>query len=126
MAYCMGQMRDLSHKFPSNDTKFVWTETNIHYATLNAAVRRGLLEKVGTAYHFLPKGRAFAAMEQAFLLKDREYISFRNKGAALGMLCSIKGLDIRDCWDKPWDYDGNVEIISEDNEWEDLITDATN
>lgn len=117
--YCAGQMGQLVKNF-SDGKLFTWTEAHLHYATLNAAARRGLVEKVGSKYRLLPKAAVFAAIEKIVMSGEGgEYISLKNDGAALGMLCSLKGLDILDCFDKPWDYKPNLTYFNNQTQkWE--------
>lgn len=105
------------------DEPFTWKESGIHFATLNAAARRGLVVKEGTKYRLLPKAKMFAALEQLFAASNADYISLKKKGAPLGMLCSLKGFDILDAWDKPWEYieTDELQIFNTDTQqWEDL------
>ena len=88
---------------------FTWKEVGIHYATLGALVQRGYLYKDNNGYYFVEnKGFMFAEIERK--TRNCEYFCLRKQGAKLGMMCSIKGADILDAWEKVWDW-GNEPVM---------------
>lgn len=103
MAYTKGMIFDII-KANGNERKklFTYKEVGVHYATLNALVKRGYLSKEESGYRVTRKGEMFAIIEEA--ATGREFITLRNETAQLGMLCSIKGADILDCWGDPWNW----------------------
>ena len=105
MAYTKGMIRQLYEKF--GDAPFTYKDAGIHFATLNAAANRGYLAKQGNQYCVAAKGLLFTRIEE--LASGYEFISLRKKNQALGMMCSIKGMDVLDAWDKPYDIDSVVE-----------------
>jgi hypothetical protein len=57
----------------------------------------------------------FTRIEQ--LASGSEFISLRKKDHALGMLCSVKGMDVLDAWDKPYDVADVIEYRKSSMEW---------
>lgn len=108
MAYKKGQLNNL----PVDP--FTYKEVGIHYATLNAAAKRGLLTKNSRekTYQATPKLAAFLKIEAL----DGDFVSLKRPDEELGMLCEVKGMDILNCWGEPWDYDENI-LVWEDNNW---------
>lgn len=80
---------------------FTYKEIGIHYNTLGALVRRGYLSKEGSKYYLLPRGYIVACIKDN--AGNREYFVLRDKQAIIGMMCSIKGNDILDCYDNIYD-----------------------
>lgn len=107
MAYLVGDFKRVKEKFGYEP--FEWTAARMHYATLNAAAKRGLVEKVGRQYKLTAKVNKFIEIEDFML--THEFITLKEPSAKLGMLCSLKGMDVLDAWDNPYNYSADVEII---------------
>ena len=79
-------------------------------ATLGAMARRGLVEVLDTK----PKQyrRANSPAIKVYMLCEENkgdydtYFTLRKAGEELGMLCSMKGNDILDCWGNKYDLTG--------------------
>ena len=113
MAYTKGLIGQLYEKFA--DTPFTYKTAGIHFATLHAAANRGYLVKQGNQYHVAAKGLIFDRIEQ--LVGGYEFISLRKQNQAIGMMCSIKGMDVLDAWDKPYDLNNVVEYEVKGTGW---------
>lgn len=113
MAYTKGLIGQLHEKFA--DTPFTYKQAGVHYATLNAVANRGYLTKQGSTYTVAAKGLLFNRIEQ--LADSRDWISLRKENHKLGMHCSIKGADVLDGWDNPYDITDVVEYGVEGIEW---------
>lgn len=111
--YTRGMIARLNEKF-GTDKFFTSSEVNLHAATLNALCNRGYLVKKGKQYCVAAKGLIFNRIEE--LYADRSWISLRRAGEPLGMHCRIKGADVLDAWDKPYDVAAVVEY-SFDKNW---------
>ena len=98
MAYQKGMIADLMGRFGANG--FTWKEAGIHFATLNAAAKRGYLKKVGTQYFVERRGAIFSRIEA--MADGKEFFVLCDAGAKVGMLCSMKGMDVLDCYDQPY------------------------
>lgn len=79
-------------------SEFSWKDVGIHYATLNALVKRGYLYNDNGVYGISFLGHKFAEIEER--TKGVEYFCLRREGESLGMLCYIKGADIYDAFDR--------------------------
>lgn len=97
----------------ASGTSGTWKELGVHYNTLGALVKRGLMAKSDSSgiYSVLPKGRMLATIID--LAADYEYITLQKVSAPLGMMCSIKGYDILDAWDNIWDW-GDEDLWFDD------------
>lgn len=113
MAYTKGMIGQLYIKFGAKP--FTYKEAGIHFATLNAAANRGWLIKNGSQYQVTQRGMIFTRIEE--LASGSEFISLRKKDHALGMLCSVKGMDVLDAWDKPYDITDVIEYRKNSMEW---------
>lgn len=113
MAYTKGMIGQLYDKFGIQ--WFTYKEAGIHFATLNAAANRGWLTKKNSQYQVTVRGMTFNRLEQ--LVGGYDFISLRKKDQALGMMCSIDGMDILDAWDKPYDISDVVEYKVKGTGW---------
>ena len=120
MAYTKGMFKDIYKNCGITKT-FSAKEVGIHPLTLNAAKNRGLVEKFADGkYRLTSKGVVFMTIENS--AKGNNFVSLKKKDADLGMLCIVKGMDILDCWEKPWDYNENVLIFDgQIHEWRGVI-----
>ena len=109
MAYTKGLIKSLHCQFQLSP--FTYKEASVHFATLNALVSRGWLEKVnGNHYRITTAGLTFSRLEE--VMAGQEFFTIRREGDALGMMCTIKGADLFDCWGKPYVLDNSsVEIL---------------
>ena len=102
MAYAKGMIAQLIEKFGSQG--FTYKDAGVHFATLNAAVRRGLLSKDSKSfYHVEKKGIVFAQIEK--MADSSEFFILRREGESLGKFCYLDGMTVMDCWDQPFDYE---------------------
>jgi hypothetical protein len=113
MAYTKGMIGQLYIQFGAKP--FTYKEAGIHFATLNAAANRGWLIKNGSQYQVTQRGMIFTRIEQ--LASGSEFISLKKNNDTIGMLCSIRGMDLLDAWDKPYDVSGVVEYRLHSIEW---------
>lgn len=113
MAYTKGLIGQLHNKF--GEQSFTYKDAGIHFATLNAAANRGYLAKHGSTYTVTAKGLLFNRIEE--LANGRDWISLRKANHKLGMHCSVKGADVLDAWDKPYDLTDVVEYGVEHKQW---------
>ena len=105
MAYTKGMIKQLVEKYGLYNP-FTWQESGIHYATLNSLVKRGYLKKDASDKYCVSKsGYNFAQVEE--LAGNADFFTIYLDGKKLGMLCSLKGVDILDCWGKPYDITNN-------------------
>ena len=104
MAYQKGMVQNLINKYQYNT--FTHQDAGIHYATLNALVRRGWLTKTGAKYQITDKGKIFAGIEN--YAQGHEFFCLRRKGEELGMMCNIGGGDLFDAWGAPYDVRDGV------------------
>lgn len=95
MAYTKGMIADLMERF--GDRGFTWKDAGIHFATLNAAVKRGYLKKIGSEYFVERRGAIFSRIEA--MADGKDFFVLTNDGEDK-MLCSMKGLDIFDCYEQ--------------------------
>lgn len=95
----------------ASDGKGTWKELGVHYNTLSALVKRGLMAKSDSQYEVLPKGHMLAAIMK--LAADYEYVTLQKVDEPLGMMCRINGYDILDAWDNLWDY-GDADLWFDD------------
>ncbi len=110
MAYTKGMFKSIYRDYGIMKT-FSAKEVNIHPATLNAAKNRGLVEKLSNGYYRLTnKGVVFMTIENT--AKPNGFVSLKRDTDELGMLCTVKGMDVLDAWDKPWDYNENISIYN--------------
>ena len=106
MAYTKGLIKSLHCQFQLNP--FTYKDASVHFATLNALVSRGWLEKVsGNCYRVTTAGLTFSYLED--VMSGQEFFTIRLEGDVLGMMCSIKGADLLDCWGKPYVI-GNTSV----------------
>ena len=109
MAYTQGLMVRIARKVDS--TALTWQEIGVHFATLNAMVKRGYMEKTREGkYTMTRKGNMFCKIED--LVAGHEYFVLRNESAKLGMMCSLKGMDILDAWERPWQWGHEGVFVS--------------
>ena len=111
MAYTKGMIQTLITKIQTGElnSNFTYKEAGIHFATLNALVKRGYMDKnAASKYSLTPRGAAFARIEQ--LTQGCEYFVLRKPDAKLGMMCSIKGADLFDAWEQPYEFDAPIEL----------------
>ena len=113
MAYTKGMIKELHNRF--RDTPFTYKDAGIHFATLNAAANRGYLAKQGNQYQVTARGLLFNRIEE--LYTGRSWISLRKQNHNLGMYCIVKGADVLDAWDKPYDLTDVIEYGVEGTEW---------
>ena len=107
MAYTVGMLNEIDMKL--NGAKKTWQEIGVHFATLNALVKRDYLCKsLNGKYSITKKGKMFCKIEQ--LSKGHSFFVLCRKNDTLGMMCSLKGCDILDAWEKPWKWD-NEDIF---------------
>jgi hypothetical protein len=85
---------------------FTYKEIGIHYNTLGALVKRGYLSKDGSKYYLEPRGYLFTRIKA--LAESREYFVLRKEGTTIGMMCSIKGNDILDCYENVYSFDSGL------------------
>lgn len=98
MPYTKGMIGELAAKGSGT-----WKELGVHYATLGALAKKGLLEKDESGrYTVTSKGLMFDRIEA--LAADYEYVTLRKEGDRLAMMCSVKGTDILDAWDNVWGW----------------------
>lgn len=101
---------------------FEANQINVSPLTLNAAARRGLLIKNGRKYNLTNKGIVYMTIVHIAEQDNDEYVHLKNPNDIYGMLCSIKGFDILNCWDKPWNYNEDTKIWSyRKNDWVELL-----
>ena len=105
MPYTKGMIGQLYIKFGAKP--FTYKDAGIHFATLNAVANRGYLAKQGNQYQVTAKGLLFNRIEE--LAEGRNWISLRKANYKLGMYCIIRGLDILDAWENPYDIVDVVE-----------------
>lgn len=111
MAYTTLTFPTIAKYVKENGNSFTWQKVGIHFATLNALVKKGYLSKNSDgSYSVTPKGKIFANIEA--LTQGREYFVLRKEGATLGMMCSIKGSDLLDAWERPYELDENGVWLS--------------
>lgn len=113
MAYTKGMIKELYNRF--GDTSFTYKDAGIHFATLNAVANRGYLAKQGSQYQVTARGLLFNRIEE--LYTGRSWISLRKQNHNLGMHCTVKGADVLDAWDKPYDLTDVIEYGVEGTEW---------
>ena len=101
MAYTQGQLTKIAQKVDGG--ALTWQEIGVHFATLNAMVKRGYMVKMHNGrYAMTQKGNMFCRIER--LVSGHEYFVMRNESDRLGMMCSLKGMDVLDAWDRPWQW----------------------
>lgn len=111
MAYTRETFPTIAKYVKAYGNKFTWQKVGIHFATLNSLTKKGYLIKQGDgSYSVTEKGKIFANIEA--LTQGREYFCLRKDGATLGMMCSIKGSDLLDAWERPYDLDENGVWLS--------------
>lgn len=106
MAYTKGMIGQLYIKFGAKP--FTYKEAGIHFATLNAAAKRGYLDKITCGYQVTPKGLMFNQIEQT--TEGYEYFTLLPQNG-IGMMCSIKGADLLDAWDNPYNFSNAKKIL---------------
>ena len=110
MAYTKGLIKSLYCQFQLNP--FTYKDAGVHFATLNALVSRGWLTKVGCSqYKITTAGLHFVHLEE--IMTGHEFFTIRRDSDELGMMCSIKGADLLDCWGRPYSLSSaaTVEIL---------------
>ena len=101
MAYTKGMIKQLIDKYGLYQP-FTWQQSGMHYATLNALVKRDYLEKDELGRYCVTKsGYNFAQVEE--LAGNAEFFTIHLECERLGMLCSLKGADVLDCWGNSYD-----------------------
>lgn len=111
MAYTRETFPAIAQYVKANGNNFTWQKVGIHFATLNSLTKKGYLTKQSDgSYSVTEKGKIFANIEA--LTQGREYFCLRKEGATLGMMCSIKGSDLLDAWERPYDLDENGVWLS--------------
>lgn len=111
MAYTISIFPTIAKYVKANGNNFTWQKVGIHFATLNSLTKKGYLTKQSDgSYSVTEKGKIFANIEA--LTQGREYFCLRKEGATLGMMCSIKGSDLLDAWERPYDLDENGVWLS--------------
>lgn len=111
MAYTRATFPAIAQYVKANGNNFTWQKVGIHFATLNSLTKKGYLTKQSDgSYSVTEKGKIFANIEA--LTQGREYFCLRKEGATLGMMCSIKGSDLLDAWERPYDLDENGVWLS--------------
>lgn len=89
-------------------------EIGLAAATLSAMARRGLVEVIPgkpNKYRRIdnPAIKVYMLCEQYKGDYDT-YFTLRKEGESLGMLCSMKGNDVLDCWGNKYDLTGVNKI----------------
>ena len=125
MAYTKGLIGQLHNKF--GEQSFTYKDAGIHFATLNAAANRGYLAKHGSTQTGTASERKISeTFKQLFnrieeLANGRDWISLRKASHKLGMHCSVKGADVFDAWDKPYDITDVIEYTVDGPEWQKIF-----
>ncbi len=93
-------------------------ELGVAAQSLTAMVRRGYVEKLNSAptkYRKADKAKYYImAFEYINKHPNKNHYDFYKSNEKLGMMCSIKGNDIMDCYDNIWDLEnlgGTIEGV---------------
>jgi hypothetical protein len=82
--------------------------------TLAAYARRGMVESTNTTPKMYRRIDNSAAKVYEFLTANRnkykQYFTLHKYGEQLGMMCSLVGGEVVDCWGKKYDLTGVVTI----------------
>lgn len=93
------------------------SQLGVAAASMTAMCNRGMVEKTATTPRKYRKidNCKYSTIAATIASYGSEYFTAFKNGSPIGMLCSIKGNRIVDCWDKPYDVSDVEKIMVNKN-----------